>query len=434
VGFLFLAAAGVAALGGPAAAQSGEGSLALKVEPGLPSPGGGAVLPLRVVDRQGRLFPARAGEISVEVDGRPLPAPAITSYDAEQPYALRILVDPSAFRGVDARPWCSELAALARNPHPGESVALWAAGGGVREWWSGEGEVDSAAVAERLADPGDVALWDDILQALDRLAATPAAPDRRVLLVISDGVEGRESRHPVATCADGADTTRVSVWCVSPRGDAGDEVGRARLRGLTDRTGGGFFAASPGRSVDGLRDALAQIRGTQALRVSGLEGPPPFSLQVRANLASARGVPAGVAVRRSLGLSGGGPFPWIPAFAAVLAALAGGAVVARRRLPVGRVTVLTSPSQTIPVTRRGLTIGGAHGNGLVLGEPRISRSHAVIRMEEGKVMLVDLRSSNGTKVNGRRIGSRALRDGDRIVLADAVELEWRSGFGFDRNR
>lgn len=415
------------------AAQSGEGSLTLKVEPGVMTGEGGAVLPIRLVDRQNRLFPARAGELAVEMDGRALATPRVVPFGEEQPYALWILADPAAFRGTDAGQWASELAALARAPRLGESIAVWGLAGGIDQWWSGTGELDSARIADQLSDAKDAPLWDGILLALDRLAATETAARRRVLLVLADGVEGRESRHPVATCGDGADTTRISVWSVAPGGTARDQVGLARLSGLADRTGGSVLVGDPGRGVNAFRDALALIRGSQALHVSGLEGSPPFSLTVQANLASARPVPASVAASRSLGLSGGGDFPWLSALAALAAALVGGGIVVRRRLPIGRVTVLSKPTRTIPVNRGGLTIGGADGNGLVLGEPRVSRSHAVIRIEGGKVMLVDLRSSNGTKVNGRRTGSVALKDGDRIVIADAVELEWKSGFGFDRS-
>ena len=49
-------------------------------------------------------------------------------------------------------------------------------------------------------------------------------------------------------------------------------------------------------------------------------------------------------------------------------------------------------------------------------------------------MLVDLKSANGTKVNGRQVSSVALRNGDRIILADAIELLWEEGFRFGKGR
>ena len=71
---------------------------------------------------------------------------------------------------------------------------------------------------------------------------------------------------------------------------------------------------------------------------------------------------------------------------------------------------------------------------ITLSDARVSRSHAVIRVEGGRAVLVDLRSANGTRVNGRKISSAALRHGDRIVLADSVELIWEEGFGFGKRR
>jgi pSer/pThr/pTyr-binding forkhead associated (FHA) protein len=57
-----------------------------------------------------------------------------------------------------------------------------------------------------------------------------------------------------------------------------------------------------------------------------------------------------------------------------------------------------------------------------LGDPKISRSHAELRDRDGQWILVDLGSSNGTKVNDRRIEQHPLRDGDRIQLGRTTIL------------
>ena len=44
----------------------------------------------------------------------------------------------------------------------------------------------------------------------------------------------------------------------------------------------------------------------------------------------------------------------------------------------------------------------------------VSTRHAEIRLRKGKYLLLDLGSTNGTKVNGRSTDSRELRDGDRV--------------------
>lgn len=58
----------------------------------------------------------------------------------------------------------------------------------------------------------------------------------------------------------------------------------------------------------------------------------------------------------------------------------------------------------------------------LLGDPKISRSHAELRDRSGQWILVDLGSSNGTKVNDRRIDQHPLRDGDRIQLGRTTIL------------
>jgi DNA-binding CsgD family transcriptional regulator len=59
----------------------------------------------------------------------------------------------------------------------------------------------------------------------------------------------------------------------------------------------------------------------------------------------------------------------------------------------------------------------------------ISRVHAkLVRLPQGIVNLIDLRSRNGTAVNGVRVDVTILRVGDRIQLGPKVELR------FDRDR
>src|SRR5687767_8383991 len=48
-------------------------------------------------------------------------------------------------------------------------------------------------------------------------------------------------------------------------------------------------------------------------------------------------------------------------------------------------------------------IGKGPRNDIVLADPAVSTSHAVIRMENGTYKLKDLGSRNGTVVNGKRI-------------------------------
>lgn len=61
-----------------------------------------------------------------------------------------------------------------------------------------------------------------------------------------------------------------------------------------------------------------------------------------------------------------------------------------------------------------LSVGRDPGNELVLEDDQVSRVHAQIRLEAGGYVLYDMKSMNGTFVNGQRINRSQLRPGDQI--------------------
>jgi len=61
-------------------------------------------------------------------------------------------------------------------------------------------------------------------------------------------------------------------------------------------------------------------------------------------------------------------------------------------------------------------IGRELDNALRLADPSISRHHAVVRHTAAGFEIQDLQSSNGVLVNGTRLPSALLRDGDRVTL------------------
>lgn len=76
---------------------------------------------------------------------------------------------------------------------------------------------------------------------------------------------------------------------------------------------------------------------------------------------------------------------------------------------------------------RGLTVGRARENDLWLDDPTVSRYHLRIAYADGQPVVCDLRSANGTFVNGRRItGTHPLQDGDRITVGQTC-LVFRAG-------
>jgi hypothetical protein len=101
-------------------------------------------------------------------------------------------------------------------------------------------------------------------------------------------------------------------------------------------------------------------------------------------------------------------------------------------------TMVYSPSrdarrmeQPVDDRRQALLVGGGRRNvlsgsrvvvgrsreaDLVLQDPNVSRRHAELRREDGGWQIVDLGSTNGIKVNGRRVDNAALRPGDQVTI------------------
>ena len=69
-----------------------------------------------------------------------------------------------------------------------------------------------------------------------------------------------------------------------------------------------------------------------------------------------------------------------------------------------------------------VTIGREEGNDIQLNDERVSRYHVKIQEDHDKLVLTDLQSTNGTKVNGEEMQLRILRHGDMIALGRSVLL------------
>jgi hypothetical protein len=63
-------------------------------------------------------------------------------------------------------------------------------------------------------------------------------------------------------------------------------------------------------------------------------------------------------------------------------------------------------------------------NDLVISDPNVSRQHAEIRPIGPNFVIVDLGSTNGTKVNGTAVSQHTLRSGDNISIgATTIRFE-----------
>ena len=73
-----------------------------------------------------------------------------------------------------------------------------------------------------------------------------------------------------------------------------------------------------------------------------------------------------------------------------------------------------------------LSIGRHPENVIVLQHASVSIYHAEVFVENGRTLLRDLKSSNGTKVNSKRISEVALKEGDEIRFGPLEDLRSRS--------
>jgi Protein of unknown function (DUF3662)/FHA domain len=63
-----------------------------------------------------------------------------------------------------------------------------------------------------------------------------------------------------------------------------------------------------------------------------------------------------------------------------------------------------------------VVVGRSREADIVLQDPNVSRRHAELRRDDGGWQIVDLGSTNGIKVNGRRVNQQPLSTGDQITI------------------
>lgn len=74
-------------------------------------------------------------------------------------------------------------------------------------------------------------------------------------------------------------------------------------------------------------------------------------------------------------------------------------------------------TQMVPLNKT-ICIGRSPANDVVLKEPKVSRKHAEIHCTAGKYILLDLESSNGTFIGGKKITEQILQPNDEIVIGN----------------
>lgn len=67
-----------------------------------------------------------------------------------------------------------------------------------------------------------------------------------------------------------------------------------------------------------------------------------------------------------------------------------------------------------------VSVGRSSESDLMLIEGMVSREHARFELDNGKLSISDLGSTNGTFVNGERVAERALNEGDRVLVGTTI--------------
>jgi len=228
---------------------------------------------------------------------------------------------------------------------------------------------------------------------------------------------------------DGSDKTRDAV--VARARGAGDEPhillfslgyarfggeGLAEMKRLADEAGGDFQQAESMVHLRDFFDAIAtQMQESYVVRFpTSLDGAE-HALRVEVDEKSAQRSAVYPSLARPL-------WPWLAAFGAALALVAV-VLAVRARRPGGRIAILSgAKAGTVFALQPGRTrIGALEDNDIVLLSNAVSRYHAEITTRGRRASIADLRSKNGTRVNGQVIQETPLRAGDRIAIAD-VEL------------
>jgi pSer/pThr/pTyr-binding forkhead associated (FHA) protein len=88
---------------------------------------------------------------------------------------------------------------------------------------------------------------------------------------------------------------------------------------------------------------------------------------------------------------------------------------------VREVATVSFDGQKYEVTERRVVLGRSKDCDIQVPDPNVSRRHAEVRQEGATYWLIDLDSTNGVEVKGRRVKRLKLEDGTRFTIG-ATEI------------
>lgn len=308
-------------------------------------------------------------------------------------------------------------------------------------------EVSRALAGVRISGR-HTALYDALYDASRYLRDSAAS--RRAILLVTDGKDEQSTLR----LDDGlrlAEEARIPVFAVGV-----GQVEERGLRRIAKLTGGEYHPAggATGSALVTAMMAAAPVGPGPAPSTTAspaAAGRPTLPPTVKVERAPPSGADAARASRKLL----------IPAALVALAALGLGILARRRRsrpspaaagdlstTVVSRLggtteeylekTVVLREKSVLAVTRGPLagqvfdlsptsatSLGRSKANDLVLDDVSVSSQHCRIRPEDDGFVLLDLKSTNGTFVNERRVTSQKLAEGD-VIRVGEMQLQFRT--------
>jgi hypothetical protein len=264
-------------------------------------------------------------------------------------------------------------------------------------------------------------VYDGVHRAARLLRETTDLPRRTFAIVFSDGRDGGSEagfEDVIAITRGGGTEPRIPVFTIGYTGRGAD--GLDTLRQLASETG-----ADSTRAVDlneFYDDVLRQMRQSYVLRFETALDGGSHEIQLAIESASDSRLSAYPAVYAPTGDTP--PYAaWGAGVALVLLAAFAVREIVRRRPPTATVRFVDGPraEERIALVGNRARIGALPDNEIAIPAPSVSRFHAEIQIRGGDYRIVDLDSTNGTRINGAPIREAELRSGDRIRVGE-IEL------------
>lgn len=375
----------------------------------------------------------RPVDVKLKQDGAELPADSILSLRRveESGVGIAVVIALDRSRTMLGGPFeraREQAAAFLAKLAPPDRAALVAFSGTAEVLAGFDTPLEEVRARVQGLEPDRAAMstvvFDGIHQAAELLRRSPSRPRRGFAVVFSDGRDGG-SKHSLeeilALAAGGPAEPRLPIFTIGYDGRGAD--GLDALRRLAAAS-----SADSAREVEAAEfydDVLRQMRGSFVLRfAANLDGAPhQVGIEVEGH-GDARGA-AYPAVQQVPSVKM--QTPWqLPALIAAAVLLALALLLSRRGrgAPGAKLRFLGGPLEGRELAlRAGRTrIGALPENDVAIPAASVSRVHAEIRSEGDQWVIVDLDSTNGTRVNGAPVRSTPLRSGDRIRLGEVEVL------------